>query len=90
MRPFDIFVQDVDFVWEVGDKLSEALWRRRRSIQRRQVTRRGKYPRDLVFFYHLFLKAQYLAATRGDTRLLTHLTKRAYELGWVRVGKEVN
>lgn len=88
MRPFDIFVQDPDFTWEVGDALAAAMWRRRRSIQRRQVTKRGKYPRDLVFFYHLFLRAEFLAATLGRTKLLEDLTKRAYELGWVRVGKE--
>ncbi len=88
MRPFSISVSDPMFTWEVGDALAEAVWRRRRGLQRRRVTKRGKYPRDLTFFYHLLLKAQYRAATKGDTRLLNHLTKRAYELGWVRVGKE--
>jgi hypothetical protein len=88
MRPFSISVSDPDFSWEVGDAFTEAMWRRRRSLQRRSVSRRGKYPRDLTFFYHLLLKAQYKAATVGDTRLLNHLTKRAYELGWLRVGRE--
>ena len=88
MRPFDIFVQDPDFTWEVGDALTNAMWRRRRSLQRRRVTRSGKYPTDLTFFYHLLVKAQFIAATKGDTRLLEHLTKRAYEMGWVRIGKE--
>lgn len=88
MRPFSISVSDPDFSWEVGDALSEAVWRRRRSLARRRVSRSGKYPRDLVFFRHLLFAAQYKAATVGDTRLLDHLTRRAYELGWVRVGKE--
>jgi len=88
MYPFSVSVQDPTFMWEVGDALSNAVWRRRRGLQRRRVTRSGKYPQDLVFFYHLLLRAQFMASTKGDTRLLVHLTKRAYELGWLRVGKE--
>lgn len=88
MSPFSISVSDPGFGWEVGDALSEVVWRRRRGLQRRQVSKSGKYPKDLVFFIHLLFAAQYKAATRGDTRLLEHLTKRAYELGWVRVGRK--
>lgn len=88
MHPFYVSVQDPTFMWEVGDALSNAVWRRRRGLQRRRVSRSGKYPKDLTFFYHLLCAAQFKAATKGDTRLLNHLTKRAYELGWVRVGKE--
>ena len=91
MYPFSVAVKDVDFMWEIGDALSNAVWRRRRGLSKRHLTvKRGrKYPKDMRPWMKRLFSAQFRAATVADTAELEAMTREAIDKGWVRIGKEV-
>ncbi len=90
MYPFSVAVKDVDFMWEVGDALALAVWRRRRGLSKRHLTVKfgRKYPKDMRPWMSKLFDAQYRAATVADTVDLEAMTREAIDSGWLRIGKE--